>query len=59
MAQDEYVRYMAECRERTKILDPYREEITVFLETYPNITAAIINDRLLANHENFKPSYRK
>ena len=58
MAQDEYVRYMAECRERTKILDPYREEITAFLEQYPNITAAIINDRLMANHDNFKPSYR-
>jgi len=58
MAQDEYVRYMAGCRERTKILDAYRGEITVLLEMYPNITAAIVNDRLMANHENFKPSYR-
>jgi len=58
MAQDEYVRYMAECRERSKILDPYRAEITGLLELYPNITSAIINDRLRANHLDFKPSYR-
>ena len=58
MGQDEYVRYMAECRERTKNLDPYREEITGLLERYPSITAAIINDRLLANHAGFAPSYR-
>jgi len=58
MSQGEYVRYMAECCERTKILDPYREEITGLLEQYPNITSAIINDRLRANHNDFKPSYR-
>lgn len=58
MQQDEYVKYMAECRERSKILDPYREEISGLLEKYPNITAAIINDRLCSNHADFAPSYR-
>jgi transposase len=58
MAQDEYVRYMAECCERTKILDPYRPEISVLLETWPGITSAIIHDRLRENHADFAPSYR-
>jgi len=58
MPQDEYVRYMAQCCERAKILDPYREEIIALLETWPNITSAIIHDRLRENHEDFAPSYR-
>jgi Transposase and inactivated derivatives len=58
MGQDEYVKYMSKCCERTKILDPYKSEITTLLETWPNITSAIIHDRLRENHENFKPSYR-
>ena len=39
MPQDEYVRYMAQCCSRTKILDPYKDEITTLLETWPNITS--------------------
>lgn len=58
MKQDEYVRYMSQCRERTKILDPYKGEITTLLETWPNITSAIIHDRLREAHDDFKPSYR-
>jgi len=58
MSQEEYVKYLAECQARSKILDPYREEIKGLLELYPNITAAIIHDRLRANHSDFKPSYR-
>jgi transposase len=58
MRQDEYVKYMAKCCERTKILDPYKNEITNLLETWPNITSAIIHDRLRENHEEFTPSYR-
>ena len=58
MSQDEYVRYIAQCCERTKILDPYRTEISTLLETWPNITSAIIHDRLRESHESFAPSYR-
>ena len=58
MPQDEYVRYMAECCKRTKILDPYKDEIAALLETWPSITSAIIHDRLRENHKNFAPSYR-
>jgi len=58
MRQDEYTRYMAQCCERTKLLDPYRKDITALLETWPNITSAIIYDRLRENHEKFSPSYR-
>ena len=36
----------AASRERTKILDPYRGEIISELETYPDITSAIIYDHL-------------
>jgi hypothetical protein len=58
MEPDEYVRYAAACRERTKILDPYRAEITATSERYPSVKAAIIHGRLRANHEKFEPSYR-
>jgi len=58
MSQDEYTRYMAQCCERTKILDPYKGEITAPLETWPSITSAIIHDRLRENHTDFTPSYR-
>lgn len=58
MPQDEYTRYMAQCCERTKILDPYKKEIEALLETWPNTTSAIVYDRLRENHVNFAPSYR-
>lgn len=54
--QDDYVRYMAQCCSRTKILDPYKGEITTLLETWPNITSAIIHDRLRENHKDFAPN---
>lgn len=58
MQQDEYVRYMARCRERAKILDPYQQEIKELLQQYSRITSAIIYDRLRTNHVDFAPSYR-
>jgi transposase len=58
MSAEEYLKYLAESRERAKILDPYRDEIVAELETHPNITSAIIYDHLRENHEDFKPSYR-
>jgi transposase len=58
MRPDEYTKYMAECSERTKQLDSYREEITHLLESWPNITSSIIHDRLRENHIDFAPSYR-
>ncbi len=58
MQPEEYTKYMSECCERSKILDPYKSEITTLLETWNNITSAIIHDRLRENHADFKPSYR-
>ena len=58
MTQDGYLRYMSESKKRAKILDPYQEEIIAELETYPNITSAIIHDHLRERHDNFAPSYR-
>ena len=58
MSAEEYVKYMADSRERVKILDPYHVEIVAELEAHPNITSAIIYDHLRENHVDFKPSYR-
>ena len=58
MNAEEYLKYLAASRERTKILDPYRGEIISELETYPDITSAIIYDHLCERHEAFTPSYR-
>jgi transposase len=58
MSPDEYVAYLAKCMSRTKILDPYRDEIVLKMETYPNITAAIVYDQLREKHSGFSPSYR-
>jgi len=58
MSPEDYVRYMAESKQRAKILNPYQDEIIAELETYPNITSAIIHDYLRERHEDFMPSYR-
>lgn len=58
MTPKEYVAYLAKSATRTKGLDKYRAEITVMLDMYPNITAAIVFDRLREQHDDFKPSYR-
>lgn len=58
MLPDEYTEYMTKSRKRLKMLDPYSEEIASELETYPQITTAIIHDHLRERHEDFKPSYR-
>jgi transposase len=58
MTHEGYLKYMAESKKRARILDPYQEEIIAELETYPNITSAIIHDHLRERHEKFMPSYR-
>lgn len=58
MTAEEYVEYLASSRERSKILDPYRAEITAELEAYPNITCAIIHDHLRERHGEYNASYR-
>ena len=57
MTAEDYVHYLADCKRRTRILDPYREEIAVELQTHPSITSAIIYDHLKERHGLFKPSY--
>jgi len=57
MPAEEYVNYLADCKRRTKILDPYRDEIAVELQTHPSITSAIVYDHLKERHRDFKPSY--
>jgi transposase len=58
MTHEEYLKYMVSSKVRAKILDPYEEEIIAELETYPNITSAIIHDHLRERHGDFTPSYR-
>ena len=58
MSAAEYTQYMGECCERTKILAPYRGEIAELLETWPNITSAIIHDRLRENRPEFSAHYQ-
>ena len=58
MKAAEYTQYMSECCSRSKLLDPYKGEITELLENWPNITSAIVHDRLREKHEGFEPSYR-
>lgn len=58
MSQDEYLAYLMECKERAKIMDPYRDFVLAKLKEYPDITSAIIDDRLREAYRDFEPSYR-
>jgi transposase len=58
MSEEEYAEYRIESKERNKIVEPYREIITGYLEKYRNITSAVIYDNLLEGEEGFKPSKR-
>ena len=58
MDEDEYIAMHVESKERTKMLDPYREYILDKLRMHREITSAIIYDNLREDFENFEPSYR-
>ena len=58
MPEEEYIAVQLESKERTKILDPYREYILDKLRTHREITSAIIYDNLREDFEQFEPSYR-
>ena len=57
-SEDEYAQSLLESRNRTKLLDPYREFIVGKLTEYPAITSAIIDDRLREQYADFPASYR-
>jgi transposase len=57
MSASEYTQYAEASSERAKILAPYKKEIISLLETWPNITSAIIHDRLRENHDDYMVSY--
>jgi transposase len=56
MPQEEYSQYLSKCSRRAKQLDCYKQEIIQLLETWANITSAIIYDRLRENHADFRIS---
>lgn len=47
-----------DCKEREKILDPYKNLIVDKLKEHAEITSAIIDDHLREQFEEFKASYR-
>lgn len=58
MTEDEYIEQQLDSKERTKMLDPYREYVLDKLRTHSEITSAIIYDNLLEEFTDFAPSYR-
>ena len=58
MTEDEYLSYMLEAKERTKIMDPYYGYVLDKLKKYPEISGAILYDNLREDFADFKPSYR-
>jgi len=58
MTEEEYAEYLLDSRSRTKILDPYHDEIAAEMTEHPSITAAIIDDHLREKFAEFEPSYR-
>lgn len=58
MTEEEYVAYIMETKERSKIMDPYYHYVLDKLKTYPEISSAIIYDNLREDFVDFSPSYR-
>jgi len=58
MSEAEYSEYLLETKERSKVMDPYRDFVLERLQKHPEITSAIIYDHLLEEFSEFMPSYR-
>ncbi len=58
MTVEEYQAYLEETKERSKIMDPYRNFILDRLIEHSEINSAIIYDNLRESFNDFKPSYR-
>ena len=59
MSEEEYLSYKLESKQRSRILDPYRNYIVERLTKHPEITSAIIDDNLREEYgEDFTASYR-
>lgn len=58
MTEDKYAQCLLDSKQRTKILDPYKDFILSQIEQYPEITSAIIDAKLRMTYLDFEPSYR-
>lgn len=58
MGETEYACYHLETKERTKIMDPYRDFVLSEITQHPEINSAIIFDHLLEVFKDFAPSKR-
>lgn len=57
MSEDEYIEQQVESKERTKLMDPYREYVLERLREHREITSAIIYDNLREEFAEFTVSY--
>lgn len=58
MTEEEYVQYLIETKERTKLMDEYHDFVLDKIVTYPEITSSVIYDKLRENFADFSPSAR-
>jgi transposase len=58
ITEDEYIAQRLDSKERTKMMDPYREFVLDKLRMHSEITSAIIYDNLKEEFKDFTPSYR-
>lgn len=58
MSEEKYAQYLLDSKNRTKMLDEYRDFIVEQLKRYPEITGAIIDSKLRLEFSDFEPSYR-
>ena len=58
MGETEYACYHLETKERTKLMDPYRDVVLDEIIRHPEINGAIIYDHLLEAYRDFSPSKR-
>ena len=58
MSEDDYLSTLMDSKERTKLMDPYRNYVLSRLQEHSEITSAIIYDNLREDFKDFEPSYR-
>lgn len=58
MTEEEYITEWLESKERSKIMEPYREYVLGKLREHSEMTSAILYDNLREEFEDFAPSYR-
>jgi len=58
MTEEDYIEYSLAAKQRTKMMDAYRENVFDKLTEHSEITSAIIYANLMEDFADFEPSYR-